>query len=402
MDFLRPEIAALEQNGITRVALTRIGDPNVIPLWFGEGDAVTDEFIREAAKAALDAGDTFYTHTRGKQALRDALKRYLDGLYGIDLDPDRITVPGATMLGITIAAQMALSTGDHAIIVGPVWPNIDATYRTTGAEVTYVSQRRGHAGWRLDLADVRAALRPRTRSLFLNSPCNPTGWVMPAAQQAELLEICRERNILLIADEVYHRTVYEGDAAPSFMTLARDDDPVIVVSGFSKAWAMTGWRIGWVVAPRRHAETWAVLSECFNTGATVFVQQAAITALERGEEAVARLRDQYARGREIVAASAGAVCAHRAHGARGRVLCVSARARARVEPRVRGRRAGGGGRRHRAGLHLRPRQRGVFQALLRALARRLARGAGAHRPLHRAPRQQVRSGLNWNLERVRA
>ena len=204
------------------------------------------------------------------------------------------------MLGITVAAQMALGTGDHAIIVGPVWPNIDTTYRTTGAEVTYVSQRRGHAGWRLDLADVRAALRPRTRSLFLNSPCNPTGWVMQPEQQAELLEICRERNILLIADEVYHRTVYEGDAAPSFMTLARDDDPVIVVSGFSKAWAMTGWRIGWVVAPSRHVETWAVLSECFNTGATVFVQQAAITALERGEEVVGRLRDQYATGREIV------------------------------------------------------------------------------------------------------
>ena len=139
MDFLRPEIAALEQNGITRVALTRIGDPKVIALWFGEGDSVTDEFIRDAAKEALDAGDTFYTHTRGKQALRDALKRYLDALYGIDLDPDRITVPGSTMLGITIAAQMALSTDDHAIIVGPVWPNIQSTYQATGAEVTYVN-----------------------------------------------------------------------------------------------------------------------------------------------------------------------------------------------------------------------------------------------------------------------
>ena len=300
MDFLRPEVTALEQNGITRVALTRIGDPKVIALWFGEGDSVTDEFIREAAKEALDAGDTFYTHTRGKQALRDALKHYLDTLYGIDLAPDRITVPGSTMLGITVAAQMALTTGDHAIIVGPVWPNIDTTYRATGAEVTYVCQRRTDAGWRLDLADIRAALRPRTRSLFLNSPCNPTGWVMPPEQQAELLELCRERDILLIADEVYHRTVYDGEVAPSFMTLARDDDPVIVVSGFSKAWAMTGWRIGWVVAPSRHAQTWAILSECFNTGATVFVQQAAITALEQGEETVARLRDQYARGREIV------------------------------------------------------------------------------------------------------
>ena len=302
MDFLCPEIAALEQNGITRVALTRIGDPDVIALWFGEGDSVTEAFIRDAAKEALDAGDTFYTHThtRGKQAVRDALKRYLDALYGIDLDPDRITVPGATMLGITIAAQMALTTGDHAIVVGPVWPNIDSTYRATGAEVTYVSQRRTEAGWQLDLADIHAALRPRTRSLFLNSPCNPTGWVMQPEQQAELLELCRERNILLIADEVYHRTVFDGAVAPSFMSLAGDDDPVIVVNGFSKAWAMTGWRIGWVVAPSRHAETWAILSECFNTGATVFVQQAAIAALEQGEEAVARLRDQYAKGREIV------------------------------------------------------------------------------------------------------
>ena len=301
MNLLRPEIAALEQNGITRVALPRIDDPDVIALWFGEGDLVTEGFIRDAAKQALDDGDTFYTHTRGRQDLRDALKRYLDALYGIDLDPDRITVPGATMLGLTIAAQMVLAAGDHAIIVTPSWPNIEYTFRTTGAEVAYVRQRRTGAGWHLDLADIRAALRPRTRALFINTPCNPTGWVMTSEQQAELLDLCRERNILLIADEVYHRNVYDGDVAPSFLTIAGDDDPVIVVNGFSKAWAMTGWRIGWVVAPSRLAEKWAILSECFNTGATVFVQRAAITALERGEEVVARLRAQYARGRDIVA-----------------------------------------------------------------------------------------------------
>ena len=300
MDLLRPEIAALEQNGITRVALPRIGDPDVIALWFGEGDLVTEGFIRDAAKQALDDGDTFYTHTRGRQDLRDALKRYLDALYGLDLDPDRISVPGATMLGLTIAAQMVLTTGDHAIIVSPSWPNIEYTFRTTGAEVAYVRQRRTSAGWHLDLADIRAALRPRTRALFVNTPCNPTGWVMPCEQQAELLNLCRERNILLIADEVYHRNVFDGEVAPSFLSIARDDDPVVVVNGFSKAWAMTGWRIGWVVAPSRHAEKWAILSECFNTGATVFVQRAAITALERGGEVVARLRAQYARGRAIV------------------------------------------------------------------------------------------------------
>ena len=195
-------------------------------------------------------------------------------------------------------------------------------------------QQRTAAGWQLDLAEIRAALRPRTRSLFVNTPCNPTGWVMSTEQQAELLQLCRERNILLIADEVYHRNVYDGEVAPSFITLARDDDPVIVVNGFSKAWAMTGWRIGWVVAPSRHAETWAVLSECFNTGATVFVQQAAIAALERGEEAVARLRDQYAQGAGDRDSSAGALPACRAYGAAGRVLFVCARAGAQIEPRI--------------------------------------------------------------------
>ena len=300
MDLLRPEIAALEQNGITRVALPRIDDPDVIALWLGEGDSATEGFIREAAKQALDDGDTFYAHTRGRQALRDALKRYLDAVCGIDLDPDRITVPGSTMLSLTIAAQMALTTGDHAIIVSPNWPNIENTYRTTGADVSFVRQRRTSSGWHLDLDDVRAALRPRTRALFVNTPCNPTGWVMPSEQQRELLDLCRARKIVLHADEVYHRNVFDGEVAPSFLSVARDDDPLIVVNGFSKAWAMTGWRIGWVVAPSRLAHTWAVLSECFNTGATVFVQRAAITALERGEEVVARLRDQYARGRDIV------------------------------------------------------------------------------------------------------
>jgi len=300
MALLREEIETLQQNGITRVAFPRLGDPSVIPLWFGEGDQVTAELIREAAKRAIDAGYTFYSHTRGRQELRDSLKAYLDRLYGLDIDPDRISVPGSSMLGIAISAQMALTTGHHALIVGPVWPNIENAYRVTGADVGFVRQRPSDRGWTVDVSDIVGAVRPNTRSIFVNSPCNPTGWVMQPHAQRELLEFCREREILLIADEVYHRNVYDGEAAPSFLSIARDDDPVIVVSGFSKAWAMTGWRIGWVVAPSRTARHWAILSECFNTGATAFVQFGAIAALEQGEGVIARLREQYRRGRDIV------------------------------------------------------------------------------------------------------
>ena len=297
---MRDRIAEFEQNGITRIAYQRLNDPTVIALWFGEGDVVTPDYIRRAAIDALEAGETFYSHSHGHPALRCAIKSYLEGLYGIDVHPDRVSVPGAAMLGVTLAAQMALSDGDEALVIGPHWPNITMTYRATGANVNEVRQRSSSNGWVIDVEEIIAALTPKTRSIFVNSPCNPTGWVMQRDEQQALLDVCRERDIQIIADEVYHRTVYNADAAPSFLSIARDDDPVVVVNGFSKAWAMTGWRIGWVVAPKSHLTQWMTLSECFNTGATVFAQVGAIAALEQGEGTVSELRDQYARGREIV------------------------------------------------------------------------------------------------------
>ena len=298
--MFRPEIEQLEQNGITAIALKRISDPKVIPLWFGEGDLVTAPFIRDAAKQALDDGNTFYTYTRGRLELRAAIKRYHDRLYSTDLNPDRITVPGSTMLGITLAAQMCLGRGDHGLIVSPAWPNIKSTFEVTGAESSYVRQRLENNRWSLDIADIEKAMQPNTRAVFVNSPCNPTGWIMTREQQQQLLTLCRERDAVIIADEVYHRNVYDAPVAPSFSSFAGDDEPVIVVNGFSKAFAMTGWRLGWMLVPSRFATHMAVLSECFNTGAPNFIQLAGIAALDDGDDLVADLGARYARGRDLV------------------------------------------------------------------------------------------------------
>ena len=300
MGMLRADIEALEQNGITGVAVKRLGDPDVIPLWFGEGDLVTPDFIRDAAKQALDEGHTFYSNPRGRPELRAAIATYLAGLYGVEVAVERITVPGSSMLAITMAAQMTLNRGEHGLIVTPHWPNIDRAFQVTGASFSTVRQRWDRNGWSLHLDDLRAAAQPNTRALFLNSPCNPTGWVMAREAQAELLDFCRARGIVIIADEVYHRTVYDREAAPSFLEIANDDDPLIVVNGFSKAFTMTGWRLGWMVTPRRYGTQMAVLSECFNTGAPSFIQRAGVVALERGDEVVARLREQYRDGRDAV------------------------------------------------------------------------------------------------------
>ena len=305
MRGVRPDIAGLEQNGITGVAAGRLDDPDVIPLWFGEGDLPTPDFIRRAAIEALDRGETFYTYTRGLPELRDAIDHYLTRTYGIELDPDRISVPGSSMLGVNMAVQMALRPGDQALVVAPYWPNIEIACRITGAEVMFVRQRETPEGWQLTADDIIEAATPATRCLYVNSPCNPTGWVMTREDQEQLLAFCRERNILLIADEVYHRHVEVderggGAVAPSFIEIARDDDPVVIINGLSKAWAMTGWRVGWVVAPLEQATLWAIMSECFNTGATVFAQHGAIAALADGEAAVAALRRQYQAARQIV------------------------------------------------------------------------------------------------------
>ena len=300
MSFIRDDILALPQSGLAKIAVPRLNDPSVIPLWFGEGDRVTPRFIREAAAVALEDGKTFYSFTRGTEELRSAIQVYLQNLYGIELTPERITVPGAAMLCVTIAAQMSLNKGDHALAVSPHWPNIEYAMRITGAEFGIVRQRQTEAGWQLSAEEIIAATQTNTRCIFVNSPCNPTGWVTPRSEQEQLLAFCRERQILLISDEVYHRMVYDGEHSPSFLQLAREDDPLIVVYGMSKSWAMTGWRLGWVVHPPKLRQAWQIMSENFNTGAAVFTQRAACAALSQGEPLVRELRDHYAQGRDIV------------------------------------------------------------------------------------------------------
>ena len=287
MGAIRKEIEDLELSGISKVALGALGDPEVIPLWFGESDIVTPAFIRDAAKAALDSGQTFYSYSRGTPALRAGLKTYLDRLYGIDLHPDRITVAGSTMLSVVVAAEYLLDRDDEIVLLGPYWPNIRVAARLMGARSVDVRLRAGERRWELDLGEVARAITPRTKAVYVNTPSNPTGWIMSAEEGSALLDLCRHNGLGLIADEVYHRNVFHGrDPAPSFLELAGPEEPVFVLNGFSKAWAMTGWRLGWMVAPQHLVEPMAVLAECNNTGATVFAQAGGLAALEQGEEFV--------------------------------------------------------------------------------------------------------------------
>ena len=177
------------------------------------------------------------------------LPRYTADLYGIAMQAERITATSSGMTGIMLAMEMLVDAGDNVVIVGPVWPNAQATVEIMAGEPRTAPLRFGNEGWTFDLDRLMACCDDRTRAVFVNSPGNPTGWMMPESDQRALLDFCRTRGIWIIADEVYARIVYDRRVAPSFLSVAEPEDRLIVINSFSKSWAMTGWRLGWDYAP---------------------------------------------------------------------------------------------------------------------------------------------------------
>ena len=302
---LRPEIEALETSGISQLFALGVDREGVIPLWFGEGDLPTPDFICATASQSLKAGNTFYSHKRGIPALREAIVAYMNGLFGAALDVERITVTSSGMNGIMLALQTIAGAGDSVVVVSPVWPNIMSGVRIMGATLKTVSLQSREDGFHLDMDELMAACDERTRAVFVNSPSNPTGWVMGPEDQRTLLDFCRTRGIWIMADEVYHRFVYERPAserprAPSFLDLVRPDDAVIVVQSFSKTWAMTGWRMGWLVHPAALGANFDRLVEFNTSGAPRFLQDGCITALNEGEGFACHVVERCRQGRDLV------------------------------------------------------------------------------------------------------
>ncbi|SOE71791.1 Aspartate/methionine/tyrosine aminotransferase [Burkholderia sp. OK233] len=288
----RDAVRALRPSQIREVANAGFGVADVLPFWFGESDRVTPAFIRDAASAALAAGATFYTHNLGIAPLRAALASYVSELHGAT-SSDHIAVTSAGVNALMLAAQLVVGAGDRVVAVTPLWPNLVEIPKILGAHVETVALGYGERGWQLDLEQLLTALTPDTKMLLINSPNNPTGWVMSREEQRAVLAHCRRYGIWIVADEVYER-LYYADAepgadsthsrtAPSFLDLATRDERVICVNSFSKAWLMTGWRLGWIVAPASLMDDLGKLVEYNTSCAPAFVQQAGIAAVQQGE-----------------------------------------------------------------------------------------------------------------------
>lgn len=290
----RLTVCSLTPSRIREIANAGFGKTDVLRLWFGESDQPTPTFIREAGIQALAEGKTFYAHNQGIAELRQALSGYLAQLHDRTFEVERLCVTSSGVSALMLAAQSIVEPGDRVVVVTPVWPNVTEIPRILSAHVVRVALAPVGGEWRLDLDQLLDAITPDTRLVIVNSPGNPTGWTLSGAQQAALLEHCRRLGTWLITDDVYERLILDERqaVAPSFLRLTDPDDRVISANSFSKAWLMTGWRLGWLVTPPELSAEIGKLIEYNTSCAPEFVQAAGIVALRDGEPHVAKMRSE--------------------------------------------------------------------------------------------------------------
>jgi aspartate/methionine/tyrosine aminotransferase len=299
----RAIVQGLRASKIREVANAGMGREDILPFWFGEPDEVTPAFIRQAAIDALNAGETFYTHNLGIPQLREAIGGYLSR-FRRPVQSDRVAVTNSGMSALMIVTQALVGPGDRVVEVTPLWPNLVEIPKVLGADVECVALDFGRSGWTLDLSRLLKALTAHTRVLYINSPNNPTGWTIGADDQRTILEHCRRHGIWIVADDAYERLYYAGDkvpiASPSFLDIAGPDDRVVSVNTFSKSWLMTGWRLGWAIAPMALIPDLAKLIEYNTSCAPAFIQHAGVTAVTKGDEVIAHTVERLRRARDFL------------------------------------------------------------------------------------------------------
>jgi len=280
----------------------------VLRLYFGESNLPTPAFIVDAAVRALREGQTFYSENAGLPPLRREIAGQYRRLHNVELDPEcEIVVTASGVQALHLAIRSVVDPGDEVVILSPAWPNRTSIVALShGVPIDVPLALKGER-YQIDFAALEAALGPRTRLIVLTSPSNPLGWVADVHEQLRLLELCRDRGIWLLADEVYERIFYSGteigDPAPSILRLCDRDDPVHVVQSFSKSYCMTGWRVGWLVTRRDLGPKLAQLNEFFVSHAATFAQVAAQTALAEGEAELQRMVAAFKANRDFCVAA---------------------------------------------------------------------------------------------------
>jgi aspartate/methionine/tyrosine aminotransferase len=293
------DLTVIPGSRIVEVARLAFTTPDVDLVCFGESDQPSPPLAVAAATQALSDGETRYPDVRGLPALRAALSGYLSALHARPVPESRIQVTASGMAAISVALAATVRAGHRVVVLGPAWPNLASAVRLRGAmpeDLDLVAQPDG--GFKLDL-DRLDLMMDGARAFILNSPGNPTGWTATLAELRAIREITQRHGAWLISDEVYSRLIYDGSpAAPSMLDIAEPDDRIIVCNSFSKTWVMTGWRLGWLVAPEGTQEQIVDIVEVLHSGVAPFIQHAGIAAI-RDHAGMEGFRTHCAIGRDL-------------------------------------------------------------------------------------------------------
>jgi aspartate/methionine/tyrosine aminotransferase len=307
---LREEILNVAESPMVQIATIAESMPGSLKLCYGESDLPTPPFICEALDRAARGGHTFYTHTAGCTELRQAIADKLFELHRARYAVSEIMATVGASMAIYAAIRAFVGHGDNAVIVSPAYAIFANGVIMSGGEprpaplAASTSPSAGGNRFVLDLDRIRASIDARTRLLIVNSPSNPTGWVIDQEEQRALAEIAERHDLVILADEVYERLIYDNrPIAPSFARVDADRNRLIVVNSFSKTYNMTGWRLGWAQSSEVTIKAMYRAVEFMTSNPTAMVQQAGIVALRDGEPFIAELREHYAQRRAQVKAA---------------------------------------------------------------------------------------------------
>ena len=283
----------------------------LLSLHFGESDQGTPAFIVEAAVQALRNGAVFYENNGGREDLKQALVEFYRRQHGVELSPAHFVVTCGATQAILLTMLAILVPGDEVFNITPNWPNFTEAARISGAivrEVPLVFDE-ARSVFQLDMAELekRIVAADAPRMVVVNSPSNPTGWIISTRQQEQLFRLCVKHGLLLLSDEIYDRIVFNDERSPTALKLSNELDHLVVVNGFSKTYCMTGWRLGYLITTPQRAAQMARMQEFVVSHAPSMAQVAAIAALRDGEPFIASSLERYRGLRQLVSEQLGAL-----------------------------------------------------------------------------------------------
>ena len=298
-ELLAPAAKAMRPSGIRKFFDLAADMPHCISLGVGEPDFKTPWSVRDAGIRSLELGRTKYTANSGLKELRGEICNYLQRRFDLQYKEENIlvTVGGSEAIDLTIRA--VVQPGDEVIIPEPCFVCYEPITQLTGGVPVHIATR-AEDQFRLTADQLRAAITPRTKLLIFPYPNNPTGAVMSAAEMEEIAAVLRETNVLVLSDEIYSELTYGLDRHVSIASLPGMEERTIVVNGFSKSYAMTGWRLGYAAGPAPLVKVMTKIHQSCIMSAPTTSQYAAITALRQCDDQIEMMRDEYNRRRRYV------------------------------------------------------------------------------------------------------